>query len=346
MVARAIQCPRCGYALEGAIQSWHETCPLPGRCSECGLDFDWADLLSTKRLGPRWCVEYGRLWSVPVRALATAAGTCWPPAFWRSLRMHHRPRWRRLVGYILLLAATLYVPLAAGQGWRAWRAWPTLQINPRMGRTPAPAPRGERLLFVAEAVARPWAESYLWIPRIGQGGLMIPGTSGAKRFRVTSPRALLEMRFPLIMIVQGSSMPTTFAFPAIVAALMPVGFVTLPISRRRARVRWSHLVRICLYGLAIPYVAALALAVTLPLLTRLPHVYALEDWFALLCFVALPIAIFAWWGCAMRWHLKLSHPWGVAGALLAMSVLAALVCGYFWFVSINWGYVLLSRPGG
>ncbi|MCC6909729.1 MAG: hypothetical protein IT430_17470 [Phycisphaerales bacterium] len=40
-----VQCPRCGYDLRGAVQSWREACPLEGRCTECGLEFRWGWVL-------------------------------------------------------------------------------------------------------------------------------------------------------------------------------------------------------------------------------------------------------------------------------------------------------------
>lgn len=43
---RHVECPRCDYDLRGAVQSWREMCPLEGRCTECGLEFDWADLFT------------------------------------------------------------------------------------------------------------------------------------------------------------------------------------------------------------------------------------------------------------------------------------------------------------
>lgn len=46
-------CPRCGYDQSGAVASWETSdppaCPLRGVCSECGLGFEWVDLLSPAR---------------------------------------------------------------------------------------------------------------------------------------------------------------------------------------------------------------------------------------------------------------------------------------------------------
>lgn len=52
----SIECPRCGYDLRGAVQSWRDACPLDGRCTECGLGFNWADLFT--RPLHRWLFEH------------------------------------------------------------------------------------------------------------------------------------------------------------------------------------------------------------------------------------------------------------------------------------------------
>lgn len=346
---RAIQCPRCGYVLRGTVESWGEACPLAGVCNECGLGFEWADLLSAKRRGPSWCAEHGRWWAFPPRAIATAALTFWPVFFWRSLRMHHHPRRGRLVAYLLALVAALYVPFVAGQGIRAWRMWPALSTIPAgpfggnvLGPAPAtaPLPRTDRLRYTAEAMIRPWVDTTIWTNHGALSLFTITRPTGVVVAARASPRTVLLLGFPWAASVHWPSLATIAAFPAIVACLMPLGFVTLPVSLRQARVRRSHLVRIWVYGLPYLLLPPWLVYLTLPRLAHAGHLSALEDRLALLCFVALPAVSFAWWGFAIRGHLKLRHPWGVSGALLAMAVLVPLACGYFWYLSVNWAYVL------
>ena len=46
-------CPRCGYDLRGALETWKRKCPINGVCTECGLKFEWGELLCERRNVPR-----------------------------------------------------------------------------------------------------------------------------------------------------------------------------------------------------------------------------------------------------------------------------------------------------
>ncbi|MCZ6834720.1 MAG: hypothetical protein O7G85_03005, partial [Planctomycetota bacterium] len=39
----------CGYDLRGTMGDWTNACPLRGVCSECGLGFDWADMIGSSK---------------------------------------------------------------------------------------------------------------------------------------------------------------------------------------------------------------------------------------------------------------------------------------------------------
>ena len=58
--AIAVSCPRCGYDQRGVIAQWTDTCDLDGRCTECGLAFEWARVLNPKKFAPPWSVECAR----------------------------------------------------------------------------------------------------------------------------------------------------------------------------------------------------------------------------------------------------------------------------------------------
>lgn len=42
---RGIVCPRCSYDLRGTMGDWSRACPLRGVCPECGLQFEWAEMI-------------------------------------------------------------------------------------------------------------------------------------------------------------------------------------------------------------------------------------------------------------------------------------------------------------
>ncbi|MHC4613719.1 MAG: hypothetical protein ACYTAU_09105, partial [Planctomycetota bacterium] len=118
------RCPRCGYDLRGAVATWDATCPMTGTCTECGLSFEWAELLSAAFAMPRWCVEAPqRLRGLPAQAVATFARSWLPWRFWAELRMSHPSRWGRLVAYLGLFAAVLYVAFALAHGAAVWQEW-------------------------------------------------------------------------------------------------------------------------------------------------------------------------------------------------------------------------------
>ena len=52
-----MRCPRCGYDQRGEMAKWADSCPLTSVCTECGLEIDWAELISPKFERPAWCVE-------------------------------------------------------------------------------------------------------------------------------------------------------------------------------------------------------------------------------------------------------------------------------------------------
>ena len=64
-------CPRCGYELRGIVDSWTESCPLLGVCSECGLEFKWSEVFCPDKYEPVWCVEFRTAGWLPRSALKT-----------------------------------------------------------------------------------------------------------------------------------------------------------------------------------------------------------------------------------------------------------------------------------
>ena len=96
-----LTCPTCGYDLNGL------TTP---RCPECGLAFQWADLIESRRAGPRWLFERAaRPWAF----LQTYARTGLPWHFWRRVTRENPVRLGRLVLYWFLVSLPL-ISIAGG----------------------------------------------------------------------------------------------------------------------------------------------------------------------------------------------------------------------------------------
>src|SRR5688572_16743326 len=100
----AVACPRCGYDQRGLMAMWANACPLQGRCSECGLEYSWGEVLLPRKFEPVWCVEYvARGAGIPMACMKTFLRSFWPWGFWSRLRMSHRIRPWRLAAYIASL---------------------------------------------------------------------------------------------------------------------------------------------------------------------------------------------------------------------------------------------------
>ncbi|MFM9959489.1 MAG: hypothetical protein ACKVZJ_15640 [Phycisphaerales bacterium] len=134
-------CPRCGYDLSGAVASWRESCPLRGVCSECGLDVEWARVLTASE-PPRWFVEGGERFSV-WRAALTLVMLCNPIAFWSRVRPHHPVRlWRAAGVTVLAWGLLLAQHFAAGSviSAKGWSGWVDAPIGPAAPQTFRSAP--------------------------------------------------------------------------------------------------------------------------------------------------------------------------------------------------------------
>ncbi len=285
-------CPRCGYDLRGTLAAWSDSCPLAGTCAECGVGFEWREVLSPKMRRPAWCVEYAKgLRDFLRRSVATAARTLWPFGFWRSLGMSDPLRWRALACYLALGAGALYVAFCIAHGALAWAAT---------------RPTG--------AVADAFRAALL----------PLSGTEVRGRWVSWSPRELLRhwddgAGVLLLMLL----------FHALCAA----GFAVLPVSRRRAKVRWGHILRVWAYGMGLVAPAVLFVEAGIALAEQDAVLLALAGT-VLLALAGLwaPFLVGAevvWWSTATGRYLRMGHPWGVGAAVVAMALLAALAAAFY-----------------
>lgn len=140
---------------------------------------------------------------------------------------------------------------------------------------------------------------------------------------------LLEMlRLPLLI---GLTLPI----------VLPSTLALLPVSRRRAKVRWGHIGRIFAYGLAYPVLAIFIVAGLLVWDALIPNrgTPGLTA-FAVLTF-GLPLFVFAWWAASLGRYLRFPHAVFVALIHTAMSVL--LVLAAVWLSLPSW---IIPGPGG
>lgn len=105
------ECPRCGYDLSGEAERWTDACPFKGRCSECGLDVVWGDLLNERLRRPAWLFELAEPQQLRWAFVRTAWRAIRPWRFWRDVRMEYPIAWRRLVVLVVFLFPMLYITL-------------------------------------------------------------------------------------------------------------------------------------------------------------------------------------------------------------------------------------------
>lgn len=406
-LASKAKCPRCGYDLRGAIETWKDQCPLTGICTECGLEIKWAEVLHPEKFEPQWCVEF-----VPfkMRLLQSCGKTFirsfWPFRFWSLLKMSLDIRWGRLTIYLAILLMPLLIGYVCVQSAMAYRTRSFLQdsvvqwqisiqnqianynsninmiiqmykdnydqrkvmleelqsrdslnletqslidetaqwlqiIDDQGVDVWAKQQAGSQfqilqqtntsvtinhsyLAAIAEAVFLPWSDRS--IGRLGSSWGMQP---------YPSPSSLREYILGNIdeyYEYEENEFYTTIAYVVLgflTCLLFPLTFIFLPISRKRAKVRWRHVLRVTCYSAFIPS------SVICFALIAASIGYLFKD-AAEICFdfshfaeryFMLPMLII-WWAVAIKRYLRISHGWVVA--ILLTTLIAMTYVFVIW----------------
>jgi hypothetical protein len=322
-----VRCPRCGYDQRGVVATWTASCALQGRCAECGLAWEWADLLNDKRHKPRWCVEYAhRWWLVPIRTITTLVTSLLPWAFWRSLQMWHAPRLGRIMCYLLMFAIPMYGAVVYEVAMHARFQWSIYNSGLSMpGAFPATA-RVNETTAVLHAALLPFSQT--------PSGTTV-FTGGWTQAYPHTPRMILAERFPNSWGYLGRSVVLkTLAFPVLLAGLVPVAFALLPVSRRSARVQWRHLGRVAIYSFAFVLLAIPWFVHRMPStwFTGLREADAFWGELATFSFIIVPVTLVIWWSAAISRHLHMRHAWPTAFLLTVLVYLVLMAAGYFQFI--------------
>ena len=366
-LAGRARCPRCGYDLRGAITTWTDQCPLHGTCTECGLQFVWAEVLHPEKFEPQWCVEFAPRWRQILRAcVRTFARSFWPFGFWRALKMSMPIRWRRLVMYIAVLCIPLLGSYVTIQSVAAIRVRFDLQqmleeeqrslpqaITQMQGMLSSSqiSPQTRRFLLrqiratqVAMMIGYSMSHSYLTAtteavltPLRSRSSGTYTGQLGVIPYPAPSNlhSSLFEQRFSYLASVARRSLVSLtiawFGLGVWLWLLLPLSFVLLPVSRRRAKVRWGHIARVSAYGFFIPVTAiagslfcisiGYALDPLVDPMLRCAHV--LSRYF-------MPAMVVIWWATSIRHYLRMPHSWFVAVLLSGMLFLLYLAA--LWFI--------------
>ncbi len=373
---RWARCPRCGYDLRGAVSAWETACPLTGTCTECGLALNWAEVLCPAKFEPQWCVEFiRRRRRFPTAAVITFARSWWPFGFWSAMRMSMAIRSRRLLLYV----GALFLPILFGYvsiqttiaartryqvqqsivdyrrelqqqltQYQQWLASPEsrpygvastgrLRLAVQQMQAEVNAAAGVNHSYTAavvEAVFTPWAAT-------SAGTITWPGATGP----YPAPRELYGMRLTY-SAGRGLDWPEINASErrVVLAAwlwlLLPVSFVLLPVSRRRAKVRWAHLVRVTAYGSFVFFSLAFAslLLAGVGLMWQGGQAGLFATAHLVWRWVPIPMLMVWWWAATSR-YLCLPHGCAVVGLLSLLCALLFIAAGIFlvpWLLFNYW----------
>ena len=319
-----IACPRCGYDQRGVVAAWEDSCPLSGLCVECGLTFSWPEVIHPEKFQPQWCIEFIESRRVVRGCRLTLLYSLLPWRLWSRLHMSYEVRGRRLLLYCCFLLTLLVLCYAALQTLVATRVRVAIERNPRITSVAMPYATA-----MTEAMLQP-------LRRNSAGSVLVVGG----KFQYPSPRGLYESLdgrrkgFRTLDFTMNGMLPSivfAWVFGSIAFLLVPVEMVLLPVSRRRAKVRWRHIWRIWAYGLVGPTLLGVAFFVCA--LIR----YAIDDGtqkalaiaFWLNSWLLLPL-LALWWALAIRNYLRMPH--GLVTALLLVNVAALIETAALWFI--------------
>lgn len=123
----------------------------------------------------------------------------------------------------------------------------------------------------------------------------------------------------------------------VLAIGLPLSLVLLPVSLRRAKVRWAHIGRVFLYSLALPLLLLQAtVAVWLTAAIGWPAERIDDEMWMLPTMFALPVMLMCWWWAAIKHYLRLPHA-------LAVVVVHAVLCVLVAVAVMFWGFQLLAH---
>ncbi len=349
-----VHCPRCGHDQRGRFPADGAAWPLRSECSECGLPIDWSYYMLVERTLPRWMWEHARWRRLPLALPLTIVMTLAPRTLWRVVRMEHPVRSVRLTLLAIVAVALVFASLAWIVGTVAWSRQAQALGVPltRLVNLSFTAANGSPVLFTETAdsptfaqllsgplriAMTPWSNQ--WVAVGATRTTLDPAWMQAAASDPNLPPGPPKIVHAPIQSLQGGSL--TIASPkqvwrdvlrlhssrtvvhALLAAFLSVlAFLVLPIARRRAKVRWLHVVRCSVY------LAIAATAIAVPLRMSLAAVgrfawefeYIWTDWCS---FAIVGCLLTLWWRFAAGDYLKMQRPWAVAASVGAIGALGA-----------------------
>lgn len=227
-------CPKCGYDQSGIISNWEDQCPMRGRCSECGFDFSWGDVLDPSRIELKWYVEHARTTrEMIVRTIPTLWYLLFPNRYWRRLGMEAPRSLNKYIVWVGAMLLTMHLLITVGFVLTHYVG--TANNNVQMqalsiGASPVQQRRISGFIYDIEGVD-------YWYPIIGEAFL----TPIISNQIWTDELALGAGMFGVLCLG--------------ISIMWFVLFSAFPTTRKRSKLRMVHVLRAMVVGGLLPLVA-------------------------------------------------------------------------------------------
>jgi hypothetical protein len=307
-------CPRCGYDQTGIIDTWTDSCPTEGVCTECGDTLDWSLVFDPDRETKRWYTEHApsAIRAVLRRTLPTIGMLVLPSRFWKRLDTNAKLDLWMLVRWSIGFLGTLYVltTLVLVVASFAQRLYLTTTYWGQ--NQPAPGSAGTVLGSMIRA-PEAWFEAFGF----------------ASTFPMSPNRA--ASLWIDADVASGAISVSLFAIVSTLVWLMIMGAV--PTTRRLAKLRYAHIFRAVMIGLTLPIAFALLARLLDPIAEVLINWRGWSGW-AVRRWSSYPIGLIGlyaslvwpqwFWVSAIRTGWRVRPSW----LLALLGCVASLIGGY------------------
>lgn len=222
---RAHACPRCGYDQAGAIASWHDSCPLIGTCSECGLTFEWRRLYAGEGLAPEWSFEHGEL--TFHRFVGTVLRGMLPWLLWRGVPIECPVRPWRLVLLVLAFLPLVHVMVSSA----------VLTIDPPSGSKFGTSPAAQVIAENIEAAVMPYFLTVRRVPMFAPLAWLMLFAMFMPLSTLILGESLKRCRVRSIHLIRGYGWSWTSGAP--LAFVMTIGALSIASLVTAGRISWG-----------------------------------------------------------------------------------------------------------
>jgi hypothetical protein len=184
-------------------------------------------------------------------------------------------------------------------------------------------------LAIFEAVVLPFAKSSFGSIVHADGTVTPYPPPSAVRQGWDGRRSLrIEVTLPLQITMRTDD---TLILGIIAYLMFPLTLIMLPMTRRRAKVRWAHIWKVTAYGMIIPFIAFLLAMLLLRMLSSQiggPRMGSLHIFASVWL---IPLAMVIWWTSAASRYMKMPHAFWIGLLHTYIAVMCALALAWmFW----------------